>query len=322
MKVTNDHFVRSIFEQMANRLTGTVVRSTGSWNTVRLSSEEQLECKLRGLFRTKGMRATNPIAVGDVVDITKEADGTGSIENIHDRRNYVIRKSVNLSKEVHVIAANLDQAIIVATVEQPRTSMGFIDRFLCVAEAYSIPAIVVLNKSDLIVEKKSKNLTATYVEIYTKAGYEVFQVSAETGDGLDALLKKLKNKTTLIFGHSGVGKSTLLNAIQPELDLKTGDISAVHHKGTHTTTFAEMFELDEGGFVIDTPGVKEFGMIDMEIAEISHYFPEIFRTSDKCKFGNCLHRNEPGCAVRNAVENEAIAESRYSSYISILESIE
>jgi ribosome biogenesis GTPase / thiamine phosphate phosphatase len=268
------------------------------------------------------MRATNPIAVGDKVEITREADGTGSIEDIHDRKNYVIRKSVNLSKEVHVIAANLDQAIIVATVEQPRTSLGFIDRFLCVAEAYGIPAMVVLNKSDLIIDEKSKKLTQVYIETYAKAGYPIFQVSAETGDGIESLLKQLTDKTTLIFGHSGVGKSTLLNTIEPNLDLKTGDISEVHHKGKHTTTFAEMFELSGGGFVIDTPGVKEFGMIDMGIAEISHYFPEIFRTSDKCKFGNCLHRNEPNCAVRNAVENEDIPESRYSSYISILESIE
>lgn len=297
------------------------MRSTGSWNTVMLSDGQKLECKLRGVFRHKGMRATNPIAVGDVVDITKEADGTGSIINIHDRKNYVIRKSVNLSKEVHVIAANLDQAIIVATVEQPKTSLGFIDRFLCVAEAYSIPAKVVLNKSDLVVNERAKRLTQDYSDIYTKAGYQVFRVSAETGDGIDVLRSNLKNRTTLVFGHSGVGKSTLLNAIQPGLNLKTGDISEVHHKGKHTTTFAEMFALADGGAVIDTPGVKEFGLIDMEVAEISHYFPEIFRVSEQCRFGNCLHRNEPNCAVSAAVANGDIAESRYSSYISILESI-
>jgi ribosome biogenesis GTPase len=228
---------------------------------------------------------------------------------------------VNLSKEVHIIAANIDQAMIIATVSQPRTSHGFIDRFMCVAEAYDIPAIVVLNKLDLQTEAEQIELNRSYKEIYTNANYPVYTVSATENTGIDELRKVLKDKVTLVFGHSGVGKSTLLNAIQPELGLRTGEISEVHSKGKHTTTFAEMFELTEGGSVIDTPGVKEFGMVNMTEEEIYHYFPEIFKAADKCKFGNCLHKDEPGCAVKSEVENGTIAESRYSNYISVLESL-
>lgn len=306
---------------MTNGELGTVVRSTGSWNTIRTTDGNTLECRLRGQFRQQGLRATNPIAVGDHVLFTVEDDGNGVIVDILDRKNYIIRKSVNLSKEVHIIAANIDQAMIIATVSQPRTSLGFIDRFLCVAEAYDIPAIVVLNKLDLQTEAEQIELNRSYKEIYTNANYPVYTVSATENTGIDELRKVLKDKVTLVFGHSGVGKSTLLNAIQPELGLRTGEISEVHSKGKHTTTFAEMFELTEGGSVIDTPGVKEFGMVNMKEEEIYHYFPEIFKAADKCKFGNCLHKDEPGCAVKSEVENGTIAESRYSNYISVLESL-
>jgi ribosome biogenesis GTPase len=306
---------------MTNAEFGTVVRSTGSWNTVRTSLGFHLECRLRGQFRNHQMRATNPIAVGDHVRYSLEDDGTGVITEILDRRNYIIRKSVNLSKEVHVIAANIDQALIIATVSQPRTSLGFIDRFLCVAEAYGIPAMVVLNKMDLHTEPEQMELNRTYEQIYVGAGYPVFQVSATKNMGIEDLKSVLKGKVSLVFGHSGVGKSTLLNAIQPELDLRTGEISDVHSKGKHTTTFAEMFELNNGGFVIDTPGVKEFGMVNMKEEELYHYFPEIFMAAADCKFGNCLHRDEPGCAVKQAVENGGIAESRYSNYISVLDTL-
>lgn len=306
---------------MANGELGTVVRSTGSWNTIRTANGNTLECRLRGQFRQQGLRATNPIAVGDHVLFTVEDDGNGVIIDILDRKNYIIRKSVNLSKEVHIIAANIDQAMIIATVSQPRTSLGFIDRFLCVAEAYDIPAIVVLNKLDLQTEAEQIELNRSYKEIYTNANYPVYTVSATENTGIDELRKVLKDKVTLVFGHSGVGKSTLLNAIQPELGLRTGEISEVHSKGKHTTTFAEMFALTEGGSVIDTPGVKEFGMVNMKEEELYHYFPEIFKAAARCKFGNCLHRNEPGCAVKSGVENGTIAESRYSNYISVLESL-
>ncbi len=307
---------------MSNEQNGTIVRSTGSWSTVLTDSGKKLECKLRGQFRKQGLRTTNPVAVGDQVTFTTQEDGTGFITEIGDRKNYIIRKSVNLSKEVHVIASNLDQAIIIATVAQPRTSLGFIDRFLCVAEAYRIPAMVVLNKIDLYDSQDLKELNAEYRAVYEKAGYQVFEVSSETGDGINDIKTQLKDKVSLVFGHSGVGKSTFLNAIQPDLELKTGEISDVHSKGKHTTTFAEMFQLDIGGSVIDTPGVKEFGLVNMELNEISHFFPDIFQVSENCKFGNCVHVNEPGCAVKQAVEAGTISESRYTSYISILESIE
>ena len=302
---------------MSNEVLGKIVRSTGSWNTVRLEDGTHLECKLRGHFRKQGLRTTNPVAVGDFVDIILE-DDKGVITNIHDRKNYIIRKSVNLSKEVHVIAANMDQALIVATVAMPRTSFGFIDRFLCVAEAYGIDATVVFNKLDLVDNEELEMLLSDYATTYQKAGYRVHQVSAKSGDGIDNLKEHLKDKTTLVFGHSGVGKSTLLNAVQTGLDLRTGEISETHSKGTHTTTFAEMFQLDFGGFVIDTPGVKEFGMVNMTKDELYHYFPDIFKTSDACKFGNCVHLNEPGCNVKQEVESGIISDSRYSSYISIM----
>lgn len=309
-------------KQMSNALHGTIVRSTGSWNTVLTDDDAVVECKLRGQFRNQQFRTTNPVAVGDKVIFEMQEDGSGLVTEIADRKNYIIRKSVNLSKEVHVIAANLDQAIILVTVAQPRTSLGFIDRFLCVAEAYNIPATVVINKIDLCDSEELSGLRSNFRSIYEKAGYPVFEVSSTTGEGIEQIKHELTGKVTLVFGHSGVGKSTFLNAIQPELELKTGEISEVHSKGKHTTTFAEMFQLDFGGAVIDTPGVKEFGLVNIEPSELYHFFPDIFSVSSGCKFGNCLHRNEPGCAVKRAVEAGTISESRYSNYLSILESIE
>lgn len=307
---------------MSDALEGKVVRSTGSWSSVRLTDGKVIECRLRGSFRLCDSRATNPIAVGDLVTIELEESGNGVITDIAPRKNYIVRKSVNLSKEIHVIAANLDQAVILATITQPRTSLGFIDRFLAVAEAYNIPASVIFNKTDLLETDKLKNQLTEYSGIYKQVGYPVFHTSAITGDGIDEVKELFQNKTTLVFGHSGVGKSTFLNALQPRLQLKTGEISSTHEKGKHTTTFAEMFELEMGGNVIDTPGVKEFGMVNMEQSEISHFFPDIFRVSSGCKFSNCLHVNEPRCAVKAAVESEQIAESRYANYLSILDSID
>ncbi len=308
---------------MMSTLKGTVIRSTGSWNTVLLENGSAVECRLRGQFRIKGLRTTNPITVGDHVEITidRTKDDTGIIEKIHERKNYVIRKSVNLSKQAHIIASNLDQALIIATVEQPRTSFGFIDRLLCTTEAYGINSAVLINKIDLYHSKKSKDMLEDYLNTYNQIGYKTFATSATTGEGITALKNWMKDKVTLISGHSGVGKSTVINALQPKLDLKTGEISEVHQKGQHTTTFAEMFPLEEGGYIIDTPGLKEFGMIDMTPEEVSHYFPEIFNASDSCKFNNCTHINEPGCNVKLSIEEGSIPKTRYTSYLSIVESI-
>lgn len=302
--------------------TGTVIRSTGSWSTVLLESSEIQECKLRGNFRIKGIKSTNPIAVGDKVDVEEDLkdDTKGVIINIHDRKNYIVRKSVNLSKRSHILAANIDQLIVLATVAEPRTSLGFIDRMLVTAEAYAIPSVIVFNKTDLLTETGFEIL-ADYSEIYKEIGYEVLQVSAVSGEGTQDLIELMKDKTSLIAGHSGVGKSTLINAIQPKLDLKVGSISDVHRKGTHTTTFAEMFELSFGGFIIDSPGIKEFGMIDMDNDQIGHYFPEIFKSSEDCRFHNCTHQQEPGCAVVAAVENGTVAPMRFNTYLSILEEL-
>lgn len=304
-------------------LHGTVVRSTGSWNTVMLQGGELRECKLRGQFRMHGLRTTNPVTVGDHVVVSDETDaeGKGAIIDIKERKNYVIRRSVNLSKEAHIIAANMDQAIVIATIEQPRTSYGFIDRMLCTAEAYGIHSAVVINKADMYSSERAKHLLEEYKSTYASAGYRVFVVSATNGSGLNELKSYLKDKITLVSGHSGVGKSTLINALHPALDLRTGEISDVHEKGKHTTTFAEMFQLPFGGSIIDTPGIKEFGMVDMDKDEVSHYFPEMFAESAKCKFNNCKHLNEPGCAVKTAVLEGRIPESRYSSYISIVDSL-
>ena len=296
---------------------GIVVKSTGSWYSVRMDSGEVMECRIKGKFRMKGIKTTNPVAVGDVVEVEVNPDGA-VINRIEDRKNYIIRKSTNLSKEAHIIAANVDQAVLVVTVNHPVTSTVFIDRFLATAEAYSVPVKLVFNKIDRYKGEDKEYLDAL-INLYTTIGYPCSTLCAKTEEGLDALKAELKDKITLLSGHSGVGKSTIINKLVPGVNLRTGDISEYHNKGMHTTTFSEMIPLPEGGYLIDTPGIKGFGTIEMETAEISHYFPEIFKFSEDCRFNNCSHRHEPGCAVLQALEDHYISESRYKSYLSILE---
>lgn len=285
-------------------------------------ANEKLECRIRGNFRLKGIKSTNPVAVGDRVAIEKEqGKETAVITEVEERKNYIIRKSTNLSKQTHIIAANIDQAFLVATLVLPRTSTGFIDRFLVTAEAYGIPANIIFNKIDLYDEEINdylEELTA----IYELSGYKCYAMSAFNEGDIQTLRELMKDKTNLIAGHSGVGKSTLINAIEPNLHLKTGDISKRHSKGVHTTTFAEMFELSNGGFIIDTPGIKEFGLVDIKREELGHYFPEFRERMHECQFNNCLHVNEPKCAVRAALEEGLIAESRYQNYLNMLNSEE
>ncbi|MGN6178042.1 MAG: ribosome small subunit-dependent GTPase A [Mucilaginibacter sp.] len=296
---------------------GLVTKSTGSWYTVRTTGGQVMDCRIKGKFRIKGLVTTNPVAVGDIVDIEPEPEqGTGVITNLHPRKNYIIRKSINLSKQAQVIAANLDQAILVVTLASPRTSLGFIDRFLVTAEAYDIPARLVFNKLDLFSDE-GLEILAEYRNIYQSIGYPCYDVSALVGTNVDEVQNLLKDKVTLFSGHSGVGKSTMINALLPGLKLRTGDISDWSDKGTHTTTFAEMFELPEGGFIIDTPGIRELGVIDIEKQELAHFFPEMRERMHGCKFSNCRHINEPGCAVIQALENGEIELSRYESYLSI-----
>lgn len=299
---------------------GVVLKSTGSWYQVRsFESGELFNCRIKGKFRVAGIKSTNPIAVGDVVHFHLEdhQEGQGIISAIQDRKNYIVRKSVNLSKQVHIIASNMDQALLVTTLAQPMTSTGFMDRFLSTAEAYSIPTIIVFNKIDLYDEEEMMELE--YREaVYSAIGYKVLKTSAMRGIGLEKLKEELKDKTTLLSGHSGVGKSTLVNAVEPNLDLRTGTVSLSHRKGQHTTTFAEMHPLRMGGDVIDTPGIKGFGMVNMKKEEISHFFPEIFAFSEQCRFHNCMHLNEPECAVKSALEENKIAPTRYESYLNQL----
>lgn len=297
---------------------GLVIKNTGSWYLVKTESNRLVECKIKGNFRLKGIRSTNPIAVGDRVKITLNAEGTAFITEIEDRKNYIIRRASNLSKQSHIIAANLDQCMLIVTVNYPETSTTFIDRFLASAEAYRIPVCLVFNKTDRYSEEESSYLDAL-IHLYTHIGYPCLKISALNETGLDEIKQALKGKITLLSGHSGVGKSTLINAILPEQSLKTGEISTAHNTGMHTTTFSEMFPLEEGGYLIDTPGIKGFGTFDMEEEEIGHYFKEIFEFSANCKYNNCTHRHEPGCAVREAVEKHFISESRYTSYLSMME---
>lgn len=300
---------------------GTVIRNTGSSYIVRTTDGEELPCKIKGNFRIKGIRTTNPVAVGDKVEVRPSESGDSYITAITPRHNYIIRKSSNLSKEAHIIAANIDSACLVVTLFHPVTSTTFIDRFLVTAEAYGIPAIIVINKTDLCkgdAEREEYLEAVTY--LYTSIGYTVVHTSAETGEGIDELRGFLAGKTTLLSGNSGVGKSTLINRLIPGLNLRTAAISTVHDTGMHTTTFSEMFELPApGGYIIDTPGVKGFGTVDINKNEVAHYFPEIFKKSVDCKYNNCTHTHEPGCAVRHAVEHSLISRSRYNSYLSILE---
>lgn len=297
---------------------GLVIKNTGSWYQVKIEDGRVIDCKIKGNFRLKGIRSTNPIAVGDNVIIDINNEGTGFITKIIDRKNYIIRKSSNLSKQSHIIAANLDQALLIVTVAYPETSTVFIDRFLATAEAYRIPVKIVINKIDRYSDEDMAYADAL-INLYESIGYECIKVSALKGDSLDVLRNELKGKISLLSGNSGVGKSTLINALFPDLNLKTREISDAHNTGMHTTTFSEMFELPEGGYLIDTPGVKGFGTIDFKAEEVAHFFPEIFKISDKCRFNNCTHRHEPGCAVLEALENHYISESRYNSYLSILE---
>lgn len=293
-------------------MTGTVVRSTGSWYLVRFDDGSTLDCRIKGKFRIQGIRSTNPVAVGDVVEVEPEED-RGVITAIHDRRNYIVRRSVNLSKKTHILASNLDQAILVITVAQPKTLYGFIDRFLATCEAYEVPAVIVFNKIDLYNEEQLAELE--YMKAaYGRAGYAHIETSATQGVHVEEFKELIQGKTSLIAGHSGVGKSTLVNKVEPALDLRTNRISDAHGQGQHTTTFAEMFALSFGGDIIDTPGIRGFGLIDMEKSEIGDYFPEIFELKGGCKFHNCLHLEEPGCAVKAALDEGTLAPTRYQSY--------
>ena len=299
---------------------GLVIKNTGSWYLVKTDEGPVFECKIKGNFRLKGIRSTNPVAVGDRVCIIRNPEGTAMISEIEDRKNYIIRKASNLSKQSHIIAANLDQAFLLVTISHPETNTIFIDRFLATAEAYRVPVSLLFNKIDLYSEDETRYLEAM-MHLYRTIGYQCFPMSVKTGEGVEAVKEQLQNKVTLLSGNSGVGKSSLINHLLPDLDIKakTAEISAVHLKGMHTTTFSEMYELPGGGYIVDTPGIKGFGTFDMEVEEISHYFPEIFHTSANCKYGNCTHTHEPGCAVREAVEQHLISESRYASYLSMLD---
>lgn len=296
---------------------GLVIKNTGSWYTVLTDDGQLIECKIKGNFRLKGIRSTNPVAVGDRVEIVPNNEGTAFITEIEDRHNYIIRKSINLSKQSHILAANVDQAILVVTVVNPQTSTTFIDRFLASAEAYRVPVILVFNKTDLL-DEDTRRYQEAMVHLYQTIGYECYQISAETGEGVESLQPLLKDKITLLSGNSGVGKSTLINRLVPGASQRTAEISDAHNTGQHTTTFSEMIRLDEG-WLIDTPGIKGFGTFDMEPEELTSYFKEIFHFSQDCKFSNCTHTHEPGCAVLKALEDHYIAESRYQSYLSMLE---
>ncbi|MGB4773529.1 MAG: ribosome small subunit-dependent GTPase A [Daejeonella sp.] len=296
---------------------GLVIKSTGSWYEVLTDAGQRINCRIKGKFRTLDIKTTNPIAVGDRVDIEPEPEQqTGLITNLYPRKNYIIRKSVNLSKQAQIIAANLDQAFLIVTLASPRTSLGFIDRFLVTAEAYDIPAKLIFNKLDLFSEE-GMEILAEYQSVYEKAGYDCYTVSALKGTHINEVVELLKGKTTLVSGHSGVGKSTLINALLPGFELKTGEISDWSDKGKHTTTFAEMFALPFGGYLIDTPGIRELGVFDIEKQDLGRLFPEIRQLMDDCRFNNCRHINEPGCAVLKALENNEIETSRYESYLSI-----
>jgi ribosome biogenesis GTPase len=296
---------------------GLITKSTGSWYQVQTPNGQRIDCRIKGKFRIKDITTTNPLAVGDVVDFEMEPEQqSGVITNLRQRKNYIIRKSINLSKQAQIIAANLDQALLVVTLASPRTSLGFIDRFLVTAEAYDIPARLIFNKLDLFSDE-GLEILADYKAIYESIGYPCFEVSALEGTNISQVQDLLKDKVTLFSGHSGVGKSSLINTLLPSLDLRTHMVSEWSDKGMHTTTFAEMFELPQGGFIIDTPGIRELGVIDIEKQELGHFFPEMRSRMNECRFNNCRHINEPGCAVLKALEEGEIELSRYESYLSI-----
>ncbi len=303
---------------MTEQSGGRVIRSTGSWYTVVTEQGQQVQCKLKGRFRTKGIKSTNPVAVGDIVDIEIEPGGdTGVIRHIHPRHNHIIRKATKLYRSTHIIAANIDQAVLVVSLVSPRTSSGFIDRFLATAEAYHIPSVIIFNKNDLY-EGKVRHQLNDYKKVYEQIGYRCLLTSVPENYNLEELKKVLKDKLSLLAGHSGVGKSALINAIDNKLNLKIGRISDYHKKGKHTTTFAEMFPLSFGGYIVDTPGIKEFGLVEFEKTELGQRFPEFRERMHNCRFNDCLHMDEPGCAVVDAVEKGEIAGFRYTNYVNML----
>lgn len=301
-------------------MTGRVYKSTGSWYTVKTPLGQIYQCRIKGKFRLQGIKSTNPIAVGDFVDFeldTKSDEETGVINHIHDRHNYIVRKSVNLSKQTHIIASNIDVVFLLVTIDNPPTFTSFIDRFLVTAEAYAIKTVILFNKID-VYDEATLDEVRYLAHVYRTIGYECIGISAQTGKNLEQVKDLMRGKVSMFTGHSGVGKSTLVNAIELDLDLKTKAISSQHMQGQHTTTFAEMFDLSFDAKIIDTPGIKGFGVVDMEKEEVGDYFPEFFALKQECKFNNCLHVEEPKCAVKDALENDEIAASRYRSYLQIL----
>lgn len=297
---------------------GIVIKNTGSWYTVKTDDGQLIESKIKGNFRLKEIRSTNPVAVGDRVELITNQEGTAFISSIENRRNYIIRKSPNLSKQSHILAANVDQALLVVTVNYPQTSTTFIDRFLAGAEAYQVPVVLVFNKKDILSEEEL-HYQQMMRTLYENIGYTCVELSASTGEGVEQLKPLVKGQISLLSGNSGVGKSTLINQLIPEATQRTAEISDAHNTGMHTTTFSEMIELQEGGYLIDTPGIKGFGTFDIEKEELTSYFKEIFRFSADCRFSNCTHTHEPGCAVVKAVKEHYIATSRYQSYLSMLD---
>lgn len=299
---------------------GTVIKTTGSYHTVRIDNGEVLICGIKGLFRMKGIRTTNPVAVGDRVDGASDEPGKGIITKIHQRRNYIIRKAINLARESHILAANIDQAFLMITLKAPVTLSMFADRFLVTAEAYSVPVVLIFNKTDLYGPDEMAT-QFDWISAYTLAGYPCQTLSLLNGKGLEEIRKYLPGKITLISGNSGVGKSTLINRLDPLKHLKTREISASNKSGKHTTTFPEMVEISSGGHIIDTPGIRGFGMLEIDKNELYHYFPEIFKYSDFCQFYNCSHTHEPGCSVREAVENGLVSEMRFLNYLGMMEGV-